>query len=115
MNKAAPMRRTLAPHTIQRLENARGTLVRVRSGRLWLTEPALADDIFLHARQSYRIRQRGLVLIEPADAHAVEFCLVPALPYAEVVRCAWRMASGVVPVQRLKARWKALGSEKPSK
>lgn len=102
------------PRQIHKMANARGTTIRVRSGTVWLTEAAVTDDHFLTGEQTYRIRSCGVVLIEPADMNAIEFEIErPA--QARLARLACRAASGVRPVQRLKARWKALGSEKPSK
>ena len=99
---------------IHRLAAARGALIRVRTGVLWLTEPDCAEDRFISAGQTYRIRSRGLVLIESAGPGFGEFAVDPP-SHPLVVRLAYRASRVVRPVHRLKARWKALGSEKPSK
>lgn len=102
------------PKQIYKMANARGTTIRVRSGMAWLTETEVTDDHFLTGEQTYRIRKQGVVLIEPADMNAIEF-EIERPPQVTLARLACRAASGVRPVQRLKARWKALGSEKPIK
>jgi hypothetical protein len=50
-----------------RLEAARGVSVRVRSGRLWLTEQGLPDDVFLGPGDAWRLCGNGRVVVE-ADA-----------------------------------------------
>lgn len=99
---------------IYKMANARGTTIRVHSGMAWLTETEVTDDHFLTGEQTYRIRNQGVVLIEPADMNTIEF-EIERPPQVDLARLACRAASGVRPVQRLKARWKALGSEKPIK
>lgn len=102
------------PQQIYKMASARGTTIRVRSGMAWLTEADVTDDHFLTGEQTYRIRNQGLVLIEPADMNTIEF-EIKRPPQVDLARLACRAASGVRPVQRLKARWKALGSERPIK
>lgn len=102
------------PRQIYKMASAKGTTIHVRSGMAWLTEADVTDDHFLAGDQTYRIRNQGVVLIEPADMNAIEFEIERPIQLA-FVRLACRAASGVRPVQRLKARWKALGSEKPIK
>lgn len=46
------------------LRRAAATLVTVRSGTVWLTEPDALDDRFLAAGDSHRITSHALVLIE---------------------------------------------------
>ena len=113
MNDFSKLQRVEAQQ-IYKLASAKGTTIRVHSGVAWLTESDVTDDHFLTGEQTYRIRNQGVVLIEPADMNAIEF-EIERPPQVTLARLACRAASGVRPVQRLKARWKALGSEKPIK
>jgi len=100
------------PRQIYKMASARGTIIRVRSGIVWLTEVNVTDDHFLSCEQTYRIRSRGVVLIESADMNAIEIEIeIKRTPHARVARLACRVASDVMPIQRLKARLRALGSE----
>lgn len=45
--------------------------VRCRSGRVWITAPGQADDIFLHAGQTWTVPTDGLVLIEAEGSASV--------------------------------------------
>lgn len=107
-------RQRVEPQQIFKVEHAKGAIIHMRSGLAWLTETDGTDDHFLGAEQTYRIRKQGLVLIESADRKRIEFEMQPP-PHAFSCRLIRRAARGVSPVQRLKARWKALGSEKPVK
>lgn len=112
-SRIAPRILRLEPQQFYKMSRARGTCIEVRQGSLWLTEAHAGEDHFLFGRQCYRIRHQGLVLLEAADKAPVEFAIKrPAYAWLRLAR---RAASGVIPVQRLKARWKALGSEKPSR
>jgi hypothetical protein len=65
------------PHEgTMRVEDARGVTVRVRRGRLWITERGLRDDVFLGAGESWQLRRRGRAVLQ-AEA-PTEFELVAA-------------------------------------
>ena len=46
-----------------RLEDARGAVVSVELGTVWLTEARNPDDICLRAGESYRLRQDGAAVL----------------------------------------------------
>lgn len=56
--------RCLAPGAVLSLRGAAGRVLRVQSGRLWLTEPNDPDDHVLHAGQAHSLRSAGVVVIE---------------------------------------------------
>ncbi len=66
-----------------RLDAARGVTLRVRCGRVWLTEQGLPDDVFLGPGQSWRLRRDGRAVIEAEQASTFEL----AAPEAR-----WRIA-----------------------
>jgi hypothetical protein len=79
------------------LDNARGALVRVFTGRLWITQERDREDHFVDAGASFRIDREGPTVVEAArDARfVVEAATAGALE-------AWwrpvaRGASGQVP------------------
>lgn len=106
----------LAPGQVHRMEAQPGTCIKACEGMLWLTVSNSMDDHFLSAHQTYLLERRAILLIEPAGPGAAAFSISYRhyLPRSWAWRL-WRAAMGVWPVQRLKARWKALGSEKPSR
>ncbi len=57
---------------ILRLDAARGVMVCVRSGRLWLTEQGLPDDVFLGPGQSWRLRSAGRTVVQADQASTFE-------------------------------------------
>jgi len=61
----------LSPGEFMRIEAPRGVEVSVRSGRLWITEEARNDDIWLKAGESASLAGDGLALIEALDASCV--------------------------------------------
>ena len=103
----------LKPGESYRCDAPRGTRISVYQGTLWLTVSSCREDHFLSPSQSYRLKRKGLLLIEPAGTESISFS-VCRLDHFLLSRL-WRAAMGVWPVQRLKARWKAPDSEKPSK
>lgn len=46
-----------------RLENARGTKLRVETGTVWITHHHCTDDVILKAGDTYRIAKDGLTLV----------------------------------------------------
>lgn len=61
----------LHPNRPLRLTRARGRHIRCTSGCAWVTAPGMADDVFLHAGETWRIEGNGLVLVE-----AIGFALI---------------------------------------
>ena len=61
----------LAPNEFVRLDGARGTTLRVTSGRLWITLENDKRDIVLSAGDSYTIDRGGLTLVEAQGAATV--------------------------------------------
>lgn len=55
-----------------RLTAARGAQVRAISGRLWLTEENLPDDIFIGAGQHYTLRTDALTIVEADHPSVLE-------------------------------------------
>ncbi|MBN9426057.1 MAG: DUF2917 domain-containing protein [Burkholderiales bacterium] len=55
-----------------RLTAARGAQVRAISGRLWLTEENLPEDVFIGAGQHYILRTDALAIIEADHASVLE-------------------------------------------
>lgn len=55
-----------------RLRSARGVVMRVRCGRLWLTEQGLPDDVILGPGDSWRLRVDGRVVVEADSASQLE-------------------------------------------
>lgn len=104
----------LEPGKIHKFEASRGTQIIACQGMLWLTVTGCSDDHFLSARQSYRVKRKGLVLIEAAEELTISFSILRD-PHHPLALMLWRTCEGVWPVQRLKARWNALGSEKPNR
>ncbi len=106
----------LGPGQIHRIEAQAGTCIKACEGLLWLTVSNSREDHFLSANQTYRLERKAILLIEAAGTGGIAFSISHRhyLPRSWTCRL-WRAAMGVWPVQRLKARWKALGSEKPSR
>ena len=46
-----------------RLENARGLRLHVESGSVWLTHESCADDVLLHAGETYAIEHDGATVV----------------------------------------------------
>ena len=56
-----------------RLNGARGLRVTCTAGAVWITQTGVADDIFLHPGQSYRVCNDALALIESIGGGKVRF------------------------------------------
>ena len=63
-----PMVLSLEPGEFLRFEEQDGVRVRVESGRLWVTESARGDDVWLEDGQDARFGAEGLTLIEAVRA-----------------------------------------------
>ena len=57
---------------IVRLPRGRGHEITVRAGRLWITEEACNDDVWLEAGQHANLSGDGLAVIESVGASCVE-------------------------------------------
>ena len=70
----------LNPRSLVGLVGAAGSLIEVRSGRVWVTEPGLAGDRLLEPGRRYRVAGDGLVLVgtDLADGARAEIVLRPA-------------------------------------
>jgi hypothetical protein len=53
----------LARGSLVRIEDGRGTLVRVTSGSVWITEEGDTRDRFVSAGGGFRVESRGLTLV----------------------------------------------------
>ncbi len=67
----------LAPAAHMSLDNARGMLIRVTRGTVWITQARSYDDVILHAGEAWIVEKNGLTLIQAHDE--VRLCL-PASP-----------------------------------
>ena len=54
----------LAPRTTVPLEAARGVVIRVALGMVWITEEHETGDHVLHVGESYQVKQGGRVVVE---------------------------------------------------
>jgi len=97
----------LEPGQLLKLEAPRGTRIIVSHGTIWLTVTSCPDDHFLSACQSYRLRRKGLVLIEAALKGTISFS-IHRDSHNPLVQKLWRTAMVTLHIQRLKARWKSL-------
>src|SRR5215813_12800214 len=61
----------LAPNELVRLDEARGTTLRVTRGTLWITLENDTRDVVLTAGDSYTIDREGLTLVEAQSASSV--------------------------------------------
>ena len=60
----------LAPHQTLRLRDSAGSTVCAVEGSVWITEENQARDIVLAQGNCYRLRNRGLALINPLGGTA---------------------------------------------
>ena len=56
-----------------RLNGARGLRVTCTVGTVWITQTGVAEDIFLHPGQSFRISNDALALVESIGGGKVRF------------------------------------------
>lgn len=73
----------LTPKKVARIENGRGTRLRVETGAVWITEHCSNHDVFLKAGESYCIEHDGMTLI---SALKTPFALVNIEPPMPVTR-----------------------------
>ena len=57
----------LSPHQTLRLRDSAGSTVCAVEGSVWITEENQARDIVLAQGNCYRLRNRGLALVNPLD------------------------------------------------
>lgn len=74
----------------RRLKPAQGAHMRVESGIVWLTVSGMADDVFLHAGESYRIPARGRMLVESLHGPALVSLAPPRWRPIEAMIDLWR-------------------------
>ena len=85
----------LAHGNLVRIEDARGTRVRVASGAIWVTEEGDRRDRFINAGGSFRIATSGVALISALTPHSTISVSLP-LPASRLARLrarvvdAWR-------------------------
>ena len=60
----------LSPHQTLRLRDSAGSTVCALEGSVWITEENQARDIVLAQGNCYRLRNRGLALINPLGGTA---------------------------------------------
>jgi hypothetical protein len=60
----------LAPHQTLRLRDSAGSTVCAVEGSVWITEENQARDIVLAQGNCYRLRNRGLALVNPLGGTA---------------------------------------------
>ena len=46
-----------------RLRRSRGAAIEVLEGKVWITEPGCAEDLFLEPGRRHRVGSQGLVLV----------------------------------------------------
>lgn len=90
-----------------RLRGARGQRVRVDAGCVWITVEGLADDVFLHAGEMFRIPGDGLTLIEALGSAGVSLLAETSLAGEKAAQK--HGEPDLVPVGRIKStvsfRW----------
>lgn len=69
---SACLERTLRNGEILSLSRGRGHEITVLAGRLWITEEACNDDVWLEAGQHANLSGDGLAVIESVGASRVE-------------------------------------------
>lgn len=57
--------------TVLRIENARGTLVRVECGTVWITQDGDPEDIILYPGQCFRLDCEGLALVSNGQSDSL--------------------------------------------
>ncbi len=75
-----PMVLSLEPGEFLRLEEQAGVRVSCESGRLWITEPSRAEDLWLTPGEHARLESSELTLVEAVHATTlrIERAVTPA-------------------------------------
>jgi len=68
----------IARGNVARIQNARGVLLSVQHGVVWVTQEGSSDDVRLGAGQSFRIARNGLTLVVPLGGPLALVTLAPA-------------------------------------
>ena len=68
----------LAYRALIPVEQAAGAQIRCTYGRIWITEHGSADDVVLHAGQSYDISHSGIAIVQGLRESIVTFWGAPA-------------------------------------
>jgi len=74
----------IARGSVARIENRRGSLLRVETGSVWVTQQKSTGDVFLHAGKSFRIERDGVTLV--STCNGARFALVTIEPAIAVTR-----------------------------
>lgn len=82
----------LAQGATIRLEAARGVVVRVRSGRLWLTEQGMPEDLFLGPGEAVRLRGNGRAVVQADESSCFEL---------DGLRTRWRFELAAAPLHAM--------------
>ena len=78
------------------LNGAGGAELRTVSGIVWITETGAAEDVFLCAGESRRIRRTGLVVVEAVRGEArVELCHPGWRGWGKLIRRACVQATAI--------------------
>ena len=101
----------LAPGEIVKLDGARGTMLRVTRGVLWITLQDDTRDVIVAAGDTFTIDRDGLTLIEAQDAatvcvtdlHAIDVRRGPGRPRLAARIAAWLSSVGAADVERRSA------------
>lgn len=70
-------RHALAAGELLRLDAPRAIEVACESGRLWITETARTDDVWLRAGESARLLGEGTVVLEAVDGARLSLSACP--------------------------------------
>lgn len=95
MNEMTPIR--LARNDFAEIRNARGVLLRVQHGTVWLTQSGSTEDVVLEAGDVFRLDRKGLALVSACRraSHAL-VTIVPAAPVtpSSLAQRLWRLLGG---------------------
>lgn len=72
----------LTPKQMGRIENGRGTRLRVETGTVWVTHDRCLDDVILGPGESYCIPRDGVTLISTLRVPFALVSIEPAIPVA---------------------------------
>jgi hypothetical protein len=70
----------LARGNVARIEDARGTTLRVETGSVWVTQDGSRDDVLLDAGESFRIERDGTTVLSPLGKRFALVSLEPSIP-----------------------------------
>jgi hypothetical protein len=67
---------------VARLQDARGTRLRVETGVVWITQDRGCDDVLVHSGETFRIEHDGTTVISALDKRFALVKIEPAAPTA---------------------------------